>query len=96
MVLCLFAKQRLTRNGYTGSNPVLSAMKTILLILTISFCSCQNKKENSQRLIYQPEFLIVDKDTKITTVDGVYIVPEKQIWYSQKKVMDLEKVISQF
>lgn len=70
-------------------------MKKLLLALFLTSCA-QKPEVSPQSLIYQPEFLIIEKGTVVNTVDGIFISPARQVWYSQKKIMELEKQLSQF
>jgi hypothetical protein len=70
-------------------------MKYLPLIFILASC-VQKSDISPQSLIYQPEFLIIEKGTVVNTVDGIFISPARQVWYSQKKIMELEKQLSQF
>lgn len=70
-------------------------MKTVLLICTLALSSCITPKID--RRIYQPSVLILPPNTRIETTEGYYLSGDKiEKWFSQKKVDDLEKIISSF
>jgi len=63
-----------------------------ILLASLLLVSCQTKQVDRQ--IYQPEVLIIDKGTIVHTIDGIFISPEKQVWFSKKTVERLETIIS--
>ena len=71
-------------------------MKKYLLPILLLVSCVQKPDVSPLSRIYQPEFLIIEKGTAVNTVDGIFISPTRQVWYSQKKVIELEKQLSQF
>jgi hypothetical protein len=65
-----------------------------LILTSLLLTSCETRRVN--KTIYQPEVLIIDKGTIVHTIDGIFISPEKQVWFSKKRVMELEEKLSQF
>lgn len=64
-----------------------------LILTTLLLVGCQSKKIDRQ--IYQPAVLILPPNSKVITVEGVYISgPEKEAWYSGKTIENLERIIS--
>lgn len=70
-------------------------MKKSLLICSLFLISCSTTKVpdliHGSLSIYQPSVLILEKDAKIQTRDGIYTVQEEEIWHSDKRYRELER-----
>lgn len=63
-----------------------------LLLTTLLLTSCQSQKIDKQ--IYQPEQLFLEAGKEIHTKEGRYSPQTDEIWFSARKVEELEKIIS--
>ena len=65
-----------------------------LILTTLLLTSCQSKKIDTK--IYQPNQLFLEAGKEISTKEGKYSPQTDEIWFSAKKVEDLERRLSQF
>lgn len=70
-------------------------MKYLLPIIFLVSCA-QKLEITAKSVLYQPSTLILEAGKPIETADGVYTPQFKEVWFSMKKVEELEKIISQF
>lgn len=64
-----------------------------LLLTTLLLTSCQSKTDLT---LYQPDQLFLQAGAKIPTKNGTHVPQFDEIWFSAKKVEDLEAKLSQF
>lgn len=66
----------------------------ILLLTTLLFVSCKSKMIDAT--LYQPNQLFLEAGKEIHTRYGNYSPQFDEIWFSARKVEEMEKKLSQF
>jgi|LakMenE01Jun11ns_1017448.scaffolds.fasta_scaffold9055735_2 hypothetical protein len=71
-------------------------MKKYLVIYSLFLCSCASKAPQNQIVgklnIYQPSIIVLEKGKQIETKEGFYTPQSEEVWHSDKRFRELERL----